>query len=453
MAEAKFDVSLPLPYSENWREAYRKEYSQLPRISSYQAPGGEPIPFIWDDTDLGFGQAVDTEEYPFHGLWSNESLNKKPQTINIKGFLRGPTYIGARNILIEALSVPTDDASPGYIDLPFWGRFPIVVVDGHVRESAKEQGQAEVSITFTRAGVSITDRLEARASGQSVESASKKLRNKAEEEFAKTLGEEGGDNNTLASGFLSICRRLSSAVSNGLNVYSSLMSGVERVKTTITTVTNKIAGIQRMVSEGVRAPLALAASLNNTVQAIVSGFAEIKNAFASYSSGDEESTDSNSGSSSYPLPEPDDGKKLLLQFISESAYTPEIQSATVAQERTKKAMENLSRTMAYAVSAELLASMENITFQEASGFWNLLEKLEAGIDAEPPEIQTALTETRIAVSQELSRRDMSRELSRGISAPMPLLPLAHSLSCDEAALRRLNSIADSFVIEGVIAYV
>jgi len=36
---------------------------------------------------------------------------------------------------------------------------------------------------------------------------------------------------------------------------------------------------------------------------------------------------------------------------------------------------------------------------------------------------------------------------------LPILHLAYYLGCDEDELRRLNSIADSFVIEGDVIYV
>jgi hypothetical protein len=62
-------------------------------------------------------------------------------------------------------------------------------------------------------------------------------------------------------------------------------------------------------------------------------------------------------------------------------------------------------------------------------------------------------ETRIAVSRELAGRNLSAETARKFSSSLPLLFLAQYLGCDEAALRRLNSIADSFVVEGDVIYV
>jgi hypothetical protein len=97
---ARFNASLPTPYEENWREAYRADSGDSPRTASYQAPGGEAIPFIQKSFRFSGGQSQDTAEYPFGGLWSNEYLNEKPQSLTVEGYLRGPAYIAQRNKLI-----------------------------------------------------------------------------------------------------------------------------------------------------------------------------------------------------------------------------------------------------------------------------------------------------------------------------------------------------------------
>ena len=86
MSEAvKFDTSLPQTYSDSWREAYGQT-NDTARLSSYQAPGGQSVPFAYDSISLGSGQNVDTAEYPY-GFWSNARLGEKPQSIKIKGHL------------------------------------------------------------------------------------------------------------------------------------------------------------------------------------------------------------------------------------------------------------------------------------------------------------------------------------------------------------------------------
>ena len=149
-----FEAGLPLPYSENWRQAERAGSGDSPRFAVYQAPEKEPVPFVLERFAFRGGQSVETAEYPFDGLWSNERLNEKAQALNIKGYIRGAEYIKGRNALIENLRIPTSDDKPGYIDLPFWGRFPVVVIDYDVSESSNEKGQCAVSLELTRAGVS-----------------------------------------------------------------------------------------------------------------------------------------------------------------------------------------------------------------------------------------------------------------------------------------------------------
>ena len=128
-----FDPSLPLPYKENWRQAYRYENSDLPRLSSYQAPAADPVPFVQENIDLSGGLSVDIAEYPFFGYWSNTPLNEIPQKITINGFVRGDEYIKNRNALVEALRIVTSDDSPGFLELPLWGRFPVVVVNWNIK--------------------------------------------------------------------------------------------------------------------------------------------------------------------------------------------------------------------------------------------------------------------------------------------------------------------------------
>lgn len=98
-----FNPNVPEPYSESWRESYRANEDDFPRLSTYQSPNGSPIPFILGKNDFSGGQSVDTSEYPYFGFWSNNSLNEKPQEITISGFIRGKNYIANRNELIVAL--------------------------------------------------------------------------------------------------------------------------------------------------------------------------------------------------------------------------------------------------------------------------------------------------------------------------------------------------------------
>lgn len=82
-----------------------------------------------------------------------------------------------------------------------------------------------------------------------------------------------------------------------------------------------------------------------------------------------------------------------------------------------------------------------------------MQKLEASIDMEDAAVYTAVENMLVFLSLALSSRTLSAEAIRQFSAPLPLLYIAQYLGCDEAKLRELNSIADSFAVMGDVVYV
>jgi hypothetical protein len=128
-------------------------------------------------------------------------------------------------------------------------------------------------------------------------------------------------------------------------------------------------------------------------------------------------------------------------------------AVTVKQVITKGAAENLFRTVALCAAGQIFLRLENPTYQQVKGYWELYEKLEASVDRSDPAVYRALQDLRIAAARELSSRSLDAERSRRINAPVPLLYLAHYLGCGDETLRRLNHPADSFVMEGEVRYV
>jgi prophage DNA circulation protein len=377
---AQFEASLPTPYKENWREAYRADSSESPRMASYQAPGGEAIPFIQKSFRFSGGQSKDTVEYPFGGLWSNEYLNEKPQSLTVDGYLRGPAYIVQRNNLIEALRTPTDDDKPGYIDLPFWGRFPVVVNDNYeISETTDEQGQCAVSISFTRAGVSITDRLDALppASVQ-FEKSKFDLIIAAINDFVNKLSIDRLNITSLMAGFGQIKKTL-------LNI----VGRIQGAQTILNGITNEVRGIESLINQGVRAPLEFAQAHFSAGMSIAEGILEIKNSAALYGQvknrGDYlkglfTGNTTEDETSQPSLPAPDNEKNVLIIFLSADTYTLSEEAATVSQEATITAIENLYRILAFLVSTTIIANMDSLTYKKADGYWRLLKKLGESIN-------------------------------------------------------------------------
>jgi hypothetical protein len=407
---ARFDASLPKPYKDNWREAYRADLGESPRLASYQAPGGEALPFILKAFRFSGGQSRDTAEYPFGGLWSNEYINEKPQSLSVEGYLRGPAYIASRNKLIESLRIPTDDDNPGYIDLPFWGRFPVVVGDNYeVSENTNEQGECALSIPFTRAGLSITNRLEASPSSEvQIESAAANLQEAAIADFEASLAGDRLDNGTIASGFGQL-----------KNTLLGILGRIQGAKTALNAMTGEVLGVMNLVNQGVRAPRELAQALFNAAASIAGGILEIKNSIAMYGRGSNTASNSdgaseggaasggasqNSGAPSLHLP--DNEKNALVLFLSANTFTLPIEAVTVSQEATKKAIENLYRTTALFASAKIISNQDSLTYKKAAGYWKIIEKLEESINQENPALYAAIRDARSALSRQLSAQEL-----------------------------------------------
>ena len=445
-AATSFDPSLPRTYSDSWREAYGQG-TDTPRLSSYQAPDGEPVVFVYDSISLGGGQNIDTVEYPF-GFWSNTKLGDKTHTIRIKGHVIGEDYIKQRSVLVAAFQVPTDDDTPGFLDLPLWGRFKVVVETWNVDEEKQKNGMSEISLELKRAGYSDTKRLDtaiANLSKQNVDSAVSNLKKVSVASFAKTI-EKAKDTNMLASGFENLTKAL-----------ANIVGRIQGASSVMNSMVSKINSVTSLIAQGIRAPKELAQAFVSAVYGIVSGVLEIKNAAdetASYFMGSDDE-DSDSGDSVMEKFIQRNEKNVVMNFLTASNYELSDEAITEQQWNTKKAVENLYRMTAFGAVAYLFVKIDPDTqsFDKQSGLWTLFEFLEESIDKENPDVYAAVEETRIACAETLLTYSYDRELKRHIRQSMSLLPLALYLGCDAEKIRRLNEVADSFLIEGDVIYV
>jgi len=506
-----FDAALPPPYSGEWKQAERASPEDSPRLTSYQAPGGEAIQFVLKSFEFSGGQSIDTAEYPFGGLWTNEALNEKPQQLHINGFIRGAEYIQTRNALIEALRITTGDSEPGYIDFPFWGRFPIVVLDYKVSETIDEKGQCALTLVFKRAGASIAERAASVSSiagsqsgmGAALETAAEDLEAAAIDSFEKALAGNAEAAGNFEAG---TARAFSQGAAQIKTALLSALGRIQAAQAKLNAVSAEINGIFSLAAELIGAPRQLAQSLFNAAASIVAGLAEISNSAAAYlpkngaasgpsyqapvqnagqsaapnmpagnpasnppgQAGNQNSGQSNgqnaasykpksnavskASSPSYPAPAANNEQNVLLQFLSASSFALSSIPLTVRQEAAQRAVENLYRICAFSAAGIILAQLE-APFQKTEGYWKLFIKLEESIDKNDPAVYAALETVRVYVSCILSAKELSAEKRRLFNAPLPLLCLAQCLGCGEDKLRELNRIADSFAVRGNVLYV
>lgn len=450
-----FDSSLPRTYSDSWREAYGQT-NDTARLSSYQAPGGQPVPFAYDSISLGSGQNVDTAEYPY-GFWSNTRLGEKPHSIKIKGHLIGEEYIKQRTALVSALQVVTDDDNFGVLDLPLWGRFGVVLISWNVDEDKEKTGLADISLEFVRAGFSEKkqfERVSAFIERQSVNGAVENLRNASVNAFSVAV-EKSKDVTTLSQGFAKLAVKL-----------QSIVGRVQGDINTLNTMTNKIKGITNLIAQAVFSPRELAQAFVSASFGIVAGILEIKNAVAetaSYFMGEDD--DGGSESSATLLSEKKEKmsqdframneKNALVQFLTATTYSLDEETITEQQYNTVSAIENLYKSVSFGVCAQLLTKIDpkSQTYESQSGFWTLFERLESSINKEYSALFATVEECRIACAEVLLSFSYDVELKRAIRKDMPLLDLAMYLDCDEDKIRTLNAVSDSFLIKGNIVYV
>jgi hypothetical protein len=149
----------------------------------------------------------------------------------------------------------------------------------------------------------------------------------------------------------------------------------------------------------------------------------------------------------------DNKKNTAIQFLSAADWRLPVDTVTVSHAQTKAAAENLYRTVSLCAAAEILMSMEDITFNRINAYWALYIKLENSVNLENPDVFNAVTKMRSTLSQTLKQKAASNELKKNMEKPVPLLFLANYLGCDDEILRTMNLIEDSLIISGEVAYV
>ena len=431
-----FKETLPSVYNKNWNEAERPAQDEAPRYSTYESPGGKALKFIQDDFDFSGGQSNDTAEYPFDGLWSNKRLNKKPHKLTVNGHLIGKTYIEERENFLKALLVPTDDDTPAYLDLPFWGRFPVVIEDYSVSEKTNEKGQCSIRLVFTRAGVTLSARSASITNNiMSTAQAAQKTQLAAVDSFTDKLKLSG---NLTA---------LFAATGQIKAVMLSILGRIQAPQNMLNDIAGEIAGLSSITADIITAPRNAALAVMNAANTIVGALAEIKNAVTSYTGND------NQDSAPYRAPEHNNEKAVLLMFLMADGWAVNTIPATLDEQEQKAETENLYRAMALTAASQIITGFDTLTHQEAENYWRLYEKLEESVDKNDSLLFAAIEDLRMCLSAELSALELNAEKTRHFPSPLPLLVVAQYLGCDEDKLRQLNRIEDSFVVEGNITYV
>jgi hypothetical protein len=347
------------------------------------------------------------------------------------------------------LRISTGDDTPGFMDLPFWGRFPIVVIEYRVSEKLDEKGQCSVTIDCKRAGVSLTERAAEESSrGTTPGVAAQAVQAAAVKDFKEKLAEENLDVNTLIQGFTKVRAAL-----------LTILGRVQAAQTILNGITSTINDISSLIAQGIRAPEELARAFFNSIASIFGGLLEIKNSVESYGSIGSIASYENGGASYgttsglYPAPANTSEKAVVIHCLAAYTYTLNIPAATAQQQKTQEAIEQCYRIGAWCLASQIITQMSVLSYQTATRYWTLLQHLEESIAKDNPEVYAAMEALRITVSQALAAKALGSEIHRTFTIPLPLLAMAQYVGCDAEDLGDFNRIADSFVISGEVIYV
>jgi len=414
-------AGFPTPVSKNWRTAIRLTGEIGKGSASFQAPGGEPLPFIWEEHDLTGGFRNDKHEYPFLGGWWPQQLNELPQSYQVTGIIRGDDYLTRRNTFISALRTPSTVEKPAYLVLPTWGRFPVMVAAWGIKETSKRLGQVTFAMTFDRVPKSIKAELQIEEAPHSV---SKKYNNLAA--YTAVAFEEAVDNSALAK------TALLSSLGKVTTTMAGIVGRIQAPLSTIASLSSAISGIAAQAETLIETPSTYVAALFAAASEIVNAVVGISDALY-------------------------DQKHLAFRLFGKAdKFDIEEPAATAAEEKNQRAIETIFRAVSFGAAALLLPELSIPSITKARDLFARLLAVEESIQNPTPELASALTELRVALVASLKDAgvfDLEDELKASLYLPIPLLPLAQTLGTEADGIEILNFVPDQFFVKGEVAYV
>lgn len=149
-----------------------------------QAASFRGVPFEVDTDEATFGRRIQLHEYPQKDIPNPEDLGRKARNKSVVGFVIGDDYFAKRDALITAL----EQAGPGELVHPYYGRLMVVVGTDDVRvtHSREEGGMCRFTINFVEAG-NVTFPAANVASGTQLLSAADSLEAAAKDDFSNTF--------------------------------------------------------------------------------------------------------------------------------------------------------------------------------------------------------------------------------------------------------------------------
>lgn len=425
---SEFKADLPGLFAADWREALSKVNEAKLGTVCYTPPNSDiPNYFILEDEELSFGQSVETTEFPFGGGWSNRSLNESTQSFRISGYIRNEEVLARRNQLVEALRVKTDDETPGYLDLPFWGRFKVVVQEFKVADTLNKQGEIKLSLTFVRAGTPFSDRQDT-TDFRLLETATAKVMDVAISTYETALPLSKRSVTIIKSGFTSLTSKL-----------LSLIGRVQAAKSVIDTMTASVQGTISLIDQGVTLPRTLAQSLFSSFATIASSLIGLKNDVANEPGA--------------IIGMANNIRNILLRMFSDD-FSLDLPTGSTRDIITKQATQTLYRSASCYAVGLILPEVVEERKNKIGELYTLFVALINQVERNDPVVDLALRSLRVAVAQAILAKNLAAGFTRKVPTSTSVLTLTNRLGITYDKFFLLNqSIEDQHLVRGEVSYV
>jgi prophage DNA circulation protein len=207
----------------SWRDRYQ--------------PGGKfrEATFWVDSSDLSFGRRNQVHEFPLKDKAVVEDLGRKARTFTFRAFVIGDNYDIERNNLIAEIEKP----GSGWLIHPWLGVMIVSITDARESENSQRMGMAEFTITCVEAG-DLQFIFEQPDTATAVEVA-------ADKSIADSIA-EFGDN-------FSVLQQAADYITEIQGTMGDILGAVENV----------VDGITGPITELIRAPGEMAATIANTL--------------------------------------------------------------------------------------------------------------------------------------------------------------------------------------------
>lgn len=356
------------------------------------------VPFIIRSDDLDFGRRAQVHEYPLRDKPYVEDLGRKARRFSIDVFVVAPSrmdptqqgndYREARDDLIRAIEKP----GAGPLEHPYYGTLKVHIIRARVRESSRNGGMAQVTLTCVEAG-EFPFTADYPDTSELVKTRKRQVEDAAVEAFEEEY--------SLLDQAEDFVEAIQEEIGNILKVVDDVISFVGEIEALISGVTSAVADL-------IRAPFNLGVALIGSFNRILT-----------------------------VIEEPFRALRLYESLFSAGSDSPAIPTTTANRQRQADnvaALHRLVRHAALAGAAETAASMTFDTAADALAVRDrLLDELDAQMEiVESDAVYQALADLRAALAEDMriraARLPELADYTPGTT--LPALALAHQIHGD-----------------------